>query len=225
MLIDNVSAIEPLDWVAIVGIFILFWESFLRPAVKRVFFGVFRGCRWLWKSLKVNALDPLKYFVLRKQHGQRIDAIVVDNYDDYRGLPDADQRLFSMLRSKDHMRMLFKRVEDLRDPDWLVEERTKADNAFMTTLVFTENKNQLECWNCAFFVADLDKKRAYARNPFGGHCHRELPSQETRPGGFCSHHSATQGYSLSQAGVYNIAPVADGPISGCATISKPTAGS
>ena len=112
------------------------------------------------------------------------------------------------------MRMLFKRVEDLRDPDWLVEERTKADNAFMTTLVFTESKNQLECWNCAFFVADLDEKRDYVRNPFGGHCHRELPSQETRPGGFCRYHSATPSYSLSQAGVYNIAPVADGPISG-----------
>ena len=217
MLIDNFSAIEPLDWVAIVGIFILFWESFLRPAIKRVCFGAFRGCRWLWKSLKMNALDPLKKLVLRKRHGHRIAAIVVDNYDDYLRLPDADQRLFSMLRSKDHTRMLFKRVEDLRDPDWLVEEQTKAENAFMTTLVFTKSKNQLECWNCAFFVADLDEKRDYVRNPFGGHCHRELPSQETRPGGFCSYHSATQGYFLSQAGVYNIAPVADGPISGSET--------
>ena len=194
-------------WLAVIGppVIVIVWEL-VRPTAQRVPSGIARIYRWNRKVVRNKVIDPLWLRRIRWKHGTRIEALVVDTYDDYQALSEEDKRLFNRLRFRDWFKLLGEHLD--RVPAWELEAQGKADKAASTHAVFTQSKVQLECWNCAFFVGDLEKIRGeYRRNPYGGHCYRELPSQKTHPDGFCSHHSALQGYLRSQAGMYNIAPV------------------
>ncbi len=137
----------------------------------------------------------------------------VDTWDGLRVLSEEDQYLFRRLRPRDNHELLVAKLDAVtnREPfEWEIEAQARIDKAALDHAVYTQSGDKLECWNCAFFVGDLQKDSStneYQRNPYGGYCYRELPREETRPGSFCSRHSALQGYLRSKAELYNIAPV------------------
>ena len=186
---------------------------FISPYVKRISGGIARFAQWTYRAIQRKIIAPIQLWRLSQLHGVRIALLNVHTWDELRALPEADQNLFLRLRPRDHHELLKSGIDRVlnREPDeWELEAQSKADKAVLDHAVYTQSGKKLECWNCAFFVSDLkedSRTKEYKRNPYGGYCYRELPTQETRPSNFCGHHSALRGYLRSKAELYNIAPV------------------
>ena len=183
------------------------------PIVKRVPGGIARFVQWTYRATHRRIIAPIKLWRLRQIHGVRIELLDVDTWDGLQTLSEKDRNLFRMLRPRRNHELLIAKINAVvdREPyEFELEAQSKADKAALGHVVYTQSGKKLECWNCAFFVSDLEedsRTKEYKRNPYGGYCYKELPRQETRPSNYCGHHSALQGYLRSKAELYNIAPV------------------
>ena len=185
------------------GILLIVWELARQPFRRALL------CAWdllknAIRAFRRRVVYPLKVRAARHRHGYRISNLIVNTNDEYMALTEEDQKLLLMLEPNTVLPLLLTREKF----DWEVEAEEKAEKAVATQRVFTRQGEQLQCWNCAFFVVGFDDKNgSFRRNTLKGHCYSELPSRETYLESFCRHHSATKGYLKSQAGRYNIAPV------------------
>ena len=187
------------------GFLLILWEVIRRPLAKVL--------QLTWNLLTRTVLlfrrrvvYPVSLRVAQFRHGERVSNIEITTYDEYRGLSEEDQRLMLMLESHKVLPLLM--AHTYEKSDWQIEAEEKANKAVTTQSVFTRNGERLQCWNCAFFVVDLENiNGSFRRNTLKGHCYSESPSKETYLKGFCRHHSATKGYLKSKVGIYNIAPV------------------
>ena len=186
------------------GILLIAWELARQP-LRRVLLYAWNQFGNILRAFRRRVVHPLKVRVARHRHGERISNLKFDSYDDYKALSEDDQRLVLMLESNRVLPLLIDRSQ--RKFDWEIEAEERAEKALATQKVFTDKGEELQCWNCAFFVVDFDDKGgSLKRNKLKGHCYSEPPSRETYLDSFCRHHSATQGYLKSKAGLFNIVP-------------------
>ena len=197
-------------WLALIPpATIILWEL-IRPLVKRVPGWSARAVRAVVRFYRRRIYHALRIRQIRRRHGERIANLIIDDYAQYRSLSEFDQKLFSILRSADWLRLLQSNFSEQLQltKEWSSGAQQKADQALPSPAVFTKSREPLQCYNCAFFGADLKSEDSkYTPDPYGGHCYRQHPTQDTYPEGFCGHHSALSGFLQSKAGIYNIAPV------------------
>jgi len=191
---------------------VILWEL-MRPTVKRAPGGVARVFQWNRKVIQRKIIDRLQLYRQRQLHGVRIALLQVDTWDEFKALPEEDQVLFRRLRPRDNTDLLRAATDAIlnREPDeWELKAQNKMASVSTDHAVYTQTRRKLECWNCAFFVGRFEKYGGgYRKNPYKGDCHAGLgpSSEETYIDGFCGNHSALQGFLLSQAGRFNIAPL------------------
>ena len=187
------------------GTLLIIWEIARQP-LRGVLLHAWTLLKNALRAFRRRVVYPLKVRVSRHRHGHRISNLKIETYDDFMALTEEDQRLSLTLESNRVMPLLMER--NLEKFDWQIEAEEKAEKAVATQRVYTQGGEQLQCWNCAFFVVAFDDKSgSLKRNTSKGYCHSELPTRETYLESFCRHHSATKGYLKSRRGLYNIAPV------------------
>ena len=206
----DISSLTPQLWLALIPpATIIVWEL-ARSTVIRIPSWLFKLFRSTVRFCKTKIWDRLWKLQMRRKHGDRIHAMVIRDHGEYRGLSELDQKLFMMFRGSDWFRLTDERLrEQMAKTDALLERpRSKANQALTDPAVFTRGGEPLQCYNCAFFGVNLKRaSEGYERDPLAGYCYRQLPAADSYPEGFCSHHSALQGYVMSKRGLYNIAPV------------------
>ncbi len=179
----------------------------------------FSKCRQAVRDTLVRTTGCILHPVSRRyrqwRYKDRIANLEPASYDEYRQLPDADERLFSEFKPEAWHKIMreqfvssVQRFEESKR-DWDLKESSRREQIIPAgPLVKIGDNAEIICGNCAFFAASFDGDTAEELkiSTAEGVCHKDPAPQEVYPFSVCSHHSALQGFAPSTNGFYVFAP-------------------